>query len=100
NNPNQFSISLLYNVSAHIFPPSKVTVQGLENGKWNNLASGSPSVSLKPDPARSELLNLQLSNTSYEKLKITVFPLPRLPKWHPNAEDKGWVFVDELIFNR
>lgn len=97
--PKEVSISLLYNEGAHIFPPSKVTIQGLENGKWQLLASNSPEVSSQASPARSELMNMELENTNYEKLKITLTPLSRLPKWHPSAGDKGWVFVDEVIFN-
>ncbi|RAI91614.1 c-type cytochrome domain-containing protein [Algoriphagus yeomjeoni] len=99
NNPKEVSLSLLYNEGAHIFPPSKVTIQGLENGKWQLLASTSPEVPSKGAPARSELMNMELANTNYEKLKITLTPLSRLPKWHPFAGDKGWVFVDEVIFN-
>lgn len=97
--PKQVAISLLYNEGAHIFPPSKATIQGLENGKWHLLASNSPEVSSKAAPARSELMNMDLANTTYEKLRITLIPLASLPKWHPFAGDKGWVFVDEVIFN-
>lgn len=97
--PKKLSLSLLYNESAHIFPPSKVTVQGLANGKWTQLASSSPAPSPKASPARSDLLNFELEHTAYEKLRITLIPLPHLPKWHPNAGDKGWVFVDEVLFN-
>lgn len=98
--PKEISISLLYNEAAHIFPPSKVTIQGLENGKWNNLASASPDVPLQASSARSELINLALASTTYEKLKITIIPLAHLPKWHQNPGDKAWVFVDEVIFNK
>ncbi|TXE05170.1 c-type cytochrome domain-containing protein [Algoriphagus aquimarinus] len=96
----KLSLSLLYNEGAHIFPPSKVIVQGFENGTWKPLASNSPAVSPKALSARSELLTLELENTNYDKLKITLTPLPHLPKWHSNAGSKGWVFVDEVIFNQ
>ncbi|WP_057938143.1 c-type cytochrome domain-containing protein [Algoriphagus resistens] len=99
SNPKEISLSLLYNEAAHIFPPAKVVIQGLENGKWKVLASQTPTVTAKPLPARSELLNLELESTGYEKLKVTLTPLPHLPKWHPNAGSKGWAFVDEVIFN-
>ena len=95
----EMTISLLYNESAHIFPPSKVSVQGLENGKWVQLGMNIPEISPKAMSARSELLSLPLKNTNYEKLKITLTPLPHLPQWHPNAGSKAWVFVDEVIFN-
>ena len=98
--PTEVSISLLYNEGAHIFPPSKVTIQGLENGKWQLLASNSPEVPAMAAPARTELMNMNLSSSNYEKLKITLTPLSSLPKWHPFAGDKGWVFVDEVIFNK
>ncbi|MDR7130721.1 putative membrane protein [Algoriphagus sp. 4150] len=99
NKPRELSISLLYSEAAHIFPPSTVVIHGLENGKWKEMASNSPAVSSSPLPARSELLSFELENTNYEKLKIIVTPLPHLPKWHPDAGSKGWVFVDEVIFN-
>ncbi|MEB2781217.1 c-type cytochrome domain-containing protein [Algoriphagus sp. C2-6-M1] len=97
--PAEVSLSLLYNEGAHIFPPAKVLIQGLENGKWKQLARSTPTPSSKASSARSELLSFELANTNYEKLKITVTPLPHLPKWHSNAGSKGWVFVDEVIFN-
>ncbi|WP_192350217.1 c-type cytochrome domain-containing protein [Algoriphagus sp. Y33] len=100
NKPRELSISLLYSEAAHIFPPSTVVIHGLENGKWKELASDSPAVSSNPLPARSELLSFELEDTNYEKLKIIVTPLPRLPKWHPDAGSKGWVFVDEVIFSK
>ncbi|WP_339751878.1 c-type cytochrome domain-containing protein [Algoriphagus aquimarinus] len=96
----EISLSLLYNEAAHIFPPEKVSVQGLENGTWKTLASNSPAVSTKALSARSELLTLELENTNYDKLKITLTPLAHLPKWHQNPGDKAWVFVDEVIFNQ
>ncbi|MEP0711952.1 MAG: chitobiase/beta-hexosaminidase C-terminal domain-containing protein, partial [Algoriphagus sp.] len=99
NQPKELSISLLYNEGAHIFPPSKITIDGLVNGKWQQLASTIPSASTSALSARSELLNFELASTNYEKLKITLTPLPKLPNWHPNAGSKGWVFVDEMIFN-
>ena len=85
-------------ISQHV-TSDKVVIQGLENGKWKVLASQTPTVTAKPLPARSELLNLELESTGYEKLKVTLTPLPHLPKWHPNAGSKGWAFVDEVIFN-
>lgn len=100
NSPKEISLSLLYNEGAHIFPPSKVTIQGFENGKWTQLDSNSPTQPEKPAPPRSELLNFELENTTFEKLKITLTPLQSLPKWHPNSGSKGWVFVDEVIFNK
>lgn len=99
SNPKEMSLSLLYNEAAHIFPPSKVVIQGLENGKWKVLASKTPTIAAKPLPARSDLLNFELESANYERLKVTLTPLPHLPKWHPNAGSKGWAFVDEVIFN-
>ncbi len=99
-NPKNLSISMLYNEGAHIFPPSKITIDGLVNGKWQQLASTTPKPSTKATSARSELLNFELDNTDYEKLRITLTPLAKLPSWHPAAGSKGWGFVDEVIFNK
>jgi hypothetical protein len=98
-NPKNLSISLLYNEGADIFPPAKITIDGLINGQWQQLASTTPSPSSKASSARSELLNFELATTDYAKLKITLTPLTKLPSWHPAAGSKGWVFADEIIFN-
>lgn len=97
--PSEVSLSFLYHESPHIFPPESVEIQGFANGAWKSLVKDAPKTSEKTQAARSELFTIQFEAQNSEKLRITVKPLSRLPKWHPNAGDKAWVFVDEVVLN-
>ncbi|UZD23329.1 chitobiase/beta-hexosaminidase C-terminal domain-containing protein [Algoriphagus halophytocola] len=98
--PSEVSLSLLYHESPHIFPPESVEIQGFSEGVWRLLSQASPEMPNETKTARSEMITLRIDDPDFEKLRITVRPLSRLPKWHPNAGDKGWVFVDEVILNK
>lgn len=53
----------------------------------------------KLEEVRFGVLSYQLPDTDFEKLKIRLKPISKLPAWHPGAGAKGWVFVDEIIIN-
>ncbi len=93
------TISLLLNENAHIFPPSRIELSGLIDGKWNKLKSPQINPSEESEGARFEVIQQNLGNQPIQKLRIKIVTLPSLPKWHASAGSKGWVFVDEIILN-
>lgn len=98
-NYSELVIGMLYHEGAHIFPPASVEIKGLKNGVWKTIASDIPEQSKKVDLPRSRFLNYDLSVGGYESLRIKLNPIRSLPKWHPAAGAKGWVFVDEILLN-
>jgi hypothetical protein len=40
-----------------------------------------------------------LPDKEFERIKIEVIPVSKLPAWHPRAGSKGWVFIDEILLN-
>ncbi|WP_026950102.1 c-type cytochrome domain-containing protein [Algoriphagus mannitolivorans] len=95
--PKQLQASLLLNESAYIFPPESVDLWISSNGTWKKVKIDSPSQSEKFGEVRYELLKYELPKESFEEIRLTLKPISQLPKWHPGAGSKGWVFVDEIF---
>ncbi|WP_439474632.1 c-type cytochrome domain-containing protein [Algoriphagus formosus] len=96
---SELAISLLYNESAYIFPPTQVEIIGWKNGKSTIIHSEKPEQSEKIGEIRSELLSYSLKDSDFEKIQVKLYPIQSLPPWHPGAGAKGWVFVDEILLN-
>ncbi len=99
NNYSDLVISLLYHEASYIFPPASVEILKSENGKWINFISEQPEQSVELKDPRASLLRYDLSKADTEIIRIKLNPVKSLPKWHPGAGAKGWVFVDEILIN-
>lgn len=98
-NYSELVVGMFYHEGAYIFPPSSVEIKGLKNGVWKILVNDIPAQSEKVELPRSRFLNYDLTVSGYESLRVKLVPIRSLPKWHPGAGAKGWVFVDEIILN-
>jgi hypothetical protein len=96
---SELVIGMLYHEGSHIFPPSSVEIKGFKNGKWTTFLKEVPEQSTKTDLPRSRLLQYDLTKDDFELLKVILTPIRTLPRWHPGAGSKGWVFVDEVLLN-
>ncbi|MBN3581733.1 chitobiase/beta-hexosaminidase C-terminal domain-containing protein [Algoriphagus aestuarii] len=97
NKPKQIVFSLLYNESAYIFPPAQVEIWVKQSGTWNLAIKETPPQSEEIKIARLEALKYNLPAESFDEIRVRLTPLSRLPKWHPGAGEKGWVFIDEVL---
>lgn len=95
----ELTIGLLIHEAAHIFPPTKVEIWGLKDGKWILIINEIPDQSSKIRESRTEILTYALQGTENQKIKIKISAISKLPKWHPSPGSKGWVFVDEILLN-
>ncbi|TDQ18682.1 putative membrane protein [Algoriphagus boseongensis] len=95
--PKSIQASLLLNEGAYIFPPESAELWVAENSKWKKIEVPKPKESLKAEGARYGFLNFLLPEEDFDQIKIKLKPISKLPKWHPGAGAKGWVFVDELF---
>jgi uncharacterized membrane protein len=94
--PKELTISLLYHEGAYIFPPTEVEIWVDTNGAWKKIVDDIPTQSKDIKPSRFEALNYPMPDESYHKVKIKMKTIRSLPKWHPGAGSKGWVFIDEI----
>ena len=92
-------LSTMVATAPYIFPPTKIRVYGGTSENRMFLLK-----ELKPVPLReqSERVNkyfhLNFNPTEVQFLKIEAEPIPRLPIWHPGKGERGWFFIDEVVF--
>jgi uncharacterized membrane protein len=97
--PQNIALSLIYNEGSHIFPPAKVEIWTFSEGKWISVINEIPTQSEKAKESRPEVLEYSLGVKPIEKVRVRISPISKLPKWHPGAGSKGWVFIDEILLN-
>jgi uncharacterized membrane protein len=97
--PQNIALSLFYNEGSHIFPPAKVEIWIFSEGKWMSIINELPTQSEKATESRPEVLEYSLGASPMEKVRVRISPVSKLPKWHPSAGSKGWIFIDEILLN-
>lgn len=93
------TLSTNCDVGAYIFPAKKIQVWGGTDKDHMTLLS-----SLEPDqPGSYVAMQRGLACTFKQQpithLKIVAEPVSKLPSWHSGKGEKGWLFVDEILFN-
>ena len=102
NPPEIKSIVLSYarNPGSSNFPPTEVEVWGGKNSKdiklIRNMKVAQPTGG---EPMQVEALSIPIPVSSYSYYKLIAKPVDKLPKWHNSKGKKGWLLVDEVIFN-
>jgi hypothetical protein len=85
---------------SHIFPPSKVEVWVKnQSSDWKLVDTQKPE---QPTGNRDRMLQMYETNINQDgivAIKAKLTPVNPLPKWHPGAGSKGWVFIDEILIN-
>lgn len=95
--PKTVELSLLLHEGAYIFPPESVEIWTGSAGKWSMVEIPAPIPPTKIEEVRFGLLAYTLPEGSIDQLRVRLKPIAFLPKWHPGAGAKGWVFVDEIV---
>lgn len=97
--PKTIDLSILLNEGAYLFPPESVEIWTGNQTGWGKIPETPTQASSKLEEVRFGVLSYSLPETDFEKLKIRLKPISKLPAWHPGAGAKGWVFVDEIVLN-
>lgn len=92
-------VSGLTKTPAYIFPPVSATLEAWDGSQWKQIQL------LKPVTPDSDI-DYEKFYLSFEpdqvlqtdKIRLRMKPLDRLPPWHPGKGARGWVFVDEVLF--
>ena len=81
------------------FPPMEVEVWGGRNLKDIKLIKAEKiEVPKVAQPQQTEALIIPIT-ANYSFYKLVAKPIEKLPKWHVSKEKKGWLLIDEVIFN-
>ncbi|AWW29215.1 cytochrome C [Echinicola strongylocentroti] len=98
---NNLAISLLYQEDAYIFPPANVKISAITEGggSWKTLLTDRPTMPTGLGKSRMDQKIYALPDGRYQKIRLQLIPLNKLPPWHRGAGDKAWVFVDEVVLD-
>jgi hypothetical protein len=93
------TLSTNCDVGGYIFPAKRIRVWGGADKGHTVLLS-----TLEPDQPDGYIsmqkgLACTFKQQPITYLKIVAEPVPTLPSWHSGKGEKGWLFVDEILFN-
>ncbi len=91
-------VDILQNESSWIFLPEQVLLYYYDEAKKSYLPLGKETLfSETPSPKQCdarEILAKQAIKTN--KLKLVLYPLKKIPAWHPGKDNHAWLFIDEI----
>lgn len=95
------ALSMLQNIGASIFPPTRVEVWGgMEQDQLKLLGTLKPGSVNEETPKNEEkLYEMTFSPTPLRYIKVVAVPLAKLPAWHSSKGEPAWVFMDEVLVN-
>lgn len=92
-------LSGLTKTPSYIFPPAKVEVEFWDGNNWVKSTTEAPEMLHEQVDYEKYYISVQSNQPVFtDKLRLSFSPVARLPDWHPGKGDKGWVFVDEVLF--
>lgn len=97
---NEVIVSTLTSAAAWIMPPTAIEVRGSLDGVHFTIDMEIDIPDFQQhDPSGKVYYNLALSGAKYRSIEIAIYPLTKLPNWHPGKGNAAWVFLDEIIIN-
>jgi hypothetical protein len=94
------AFSTLAAEGSYIFPPSKVEVWiKTQNSDWKLADTQKPEQPTKNRDRMLQMYESKINQGEVTAIKAKLTPVNPLPKWHPGAGGKGWVFIDEILIN-
>lgn len=92
-------LSSMVNTDPYLFPPSGIKVYGgSDSANLSLLGSLSPREPRERIERHFEFYRIEFEATPIRFVKIEVIPLKRIPMWHQGKGERGWFFIDEVIF--
>lgn len=88
------TISYLNDAASWIFPPESIIIFMDNDSKKEEIIKPLSQLTDKKNGA----INIPIE-AEIKSLKIQIKNLQSIPEWHEGKGKKGWLFIDELIFN-
>ena len=94
------TLSYCENLSSYLFPPASVELwTGNDLAHLKLLQRIEPDQPIKYGPLYVKGIVFNIKSPNHKFFKIIAQPVARVPVWVSKKPEKGWVFVDEVIFN-
>ncbi|MCD2421579.1 chitobiase/beta-hexosaminidase C-terminal domain-containing protein [Niabella pedocola] len=94
------TFSSLVSIDSYVLPARELEVWGGTSVQSLKLLGRSnPPQPASPAPAYTMGYECRFPAQTVQVIKLTARPVNRLPAWHRGKGEKGWIFLDELLFN-
>ncbi|MBO9595973.1 MAG: chitobiase/beta-hexosaminidase C-terminal domain-containing protein [Niabella sp.] len=94
------TFSSLVSIDSYVLPARELQVWGGPSAQSLKLLGHSnPAQPAAPAPAYTTGYECSFPAQTVHVIKLIAKPVNRLPTWHRGKGEKGWVFLDELLFN-
>lgn len=94
------TFSTFKHLDAYIFPPEQIEVWGgTDKDNMHLLKKLAPPPGKKGEAASFMTYDCSFPEAKVSCVKIVLKPVAKIPQWHPGKGNRGWVFVDEVLFN-
>jgi hypothetical protein len=97
----KFTLSYAENYYSYILPPASMELwAGNDRAHWKLIQRTVPHQPLEKEPAGiGKGIEFTIPPGSGPFFKLVAQPVAKVPKWISKKPEKGWLFVDEVIFN-
>lgn len=97
----KITISYNRNIPSYLMPPASVEIwAGNSVSELKLIARETPVQPTKTEPTKALGIVIPLKKQPYQFYKLIVTPVAKLPTWHSGKGEKGWIFLDEVIFEK
>ena len=96
---NSVVLSSIVHTDPYLFPPESIIVRGgLSNSDMKVLASITPEKLQERSKRYYNFYECKFDPVVIRNIEISVLPLQTIPMWHRGKGEKGWFFIDEIVF--
>jgi hypothetical protein len=96
---NEIILSTLLNTDSHLFPPESITIKaGGEISELKTIYYKKLDGLRDPKNSPIEYYYCSFDSRKTRYIEIAVRPLSKIPLWHQGVGQKGWFFIDEVVF--
>ncbi|QNA42703.1 chitobiase/beta-hexosaminidase C-terminal domain-containing protein [Lacibacter sediminis] len=95
---NGVLVDILQNESSWIFLPEQVILYYYDEAKKSYLPLGKETFSSER-PSQKQIDAREIIpkiTVKANKLKLILYPLKKIPAWHPGKDNHAWLFIDEI----
>ena len=96
---NGVILSSMVHTDPYLFPPSQIMVYGgMDAGNLRILGTLRPSEIKEREEQHFEYYHCAFQPCEVKFIKVIVQPLHKIPIWHQGKGERGWFFIDEVVF--
>jgi hypothetical protein len=99
---NSCTLRFCHDPNSWVFAPFKIFYQTSDDNIHFSELTALP-LDFEPENQNStntQLVTFTIPNPKASIIRVIAVPIVKLPLWHPNAGEKAWMMIDEIMLNQ